>query len=998
MRVSILSTACLALFQAGARALPAASPAEASTATTTTGVLSTSTPAVYNLSAPAVPEFPIHSSCNVTLRRQIERALDEMVELAAHARDHILRWGGDSPFVQKYFGVNGTSTEIGTAGPLGWYARVAGGDRRGMVFRCDDPDKNCATQDGWAGHWRGTNATQETVLCPPSFAAGRRRHLDSVCGLGHTVRGSPLNTFWAVDLLHRVLHVPRISEGVVDHFADGYDEVLELAKTDPEKAARDSEALQLFALEVYAFEVAAPGYMMSNGSSNNPDNEDEDEDDPIRAELITVSLLDEPAYTALSYTWGDPNAPRRRILLNGQPFKIQPNLHSALTHLRQCGIGTKTQTAPPVPHSCPGLDDDSDPALASDLRRKPLWIGAVCINQDDILERNGQVLLMGELYRNGGVVSWLGADSQQVRGLGVVRELVPLWDRSKNEAGRQVVKERAKNPSLGPSPRTMPPTPALLRGQLPMFLKATRHLWLDKDAVAGLVSVFQSDYWRRIWVVQEMMLARARSHAYMCGGEFATDGTLYGLSECIGSLFGSSVGNPLRDGIANGTVDDMDMDTWLRVRMGVYGELQVFRSLFYAGGGIAAPGWMFILYISGTRASTDPRDAVYGLLHLIEDDDDTNPIIPDYRRPVREVYIDWALRTIRQRRDLEVLRYAGRGLPPNRSKKYGNPGKTDLNLPSWVPDLYNYKADRKVDWSLHLSCSDPTHCWEGKGSVSPAISVTPEGFLVTPARRRATIATVRQAPRLRDQEPDWFGWHMVQFCFDYLASRRGQEYPTDGMPPLQALVRLVLGKLICTLRRAEADPATGKEVHRLAFGFIWWMMRTFQSISIDERLCKVETGNLDEDNTDPLKVAASNFGLGWDETFPSTYSAALFPNADVATLMGWGSLPEAVLDVTGLDGSINEYVLSWCDGAWLFVTEDGHVGRATGNVQSGDEVYEVGHCYHSLLVFRRSGDGSAEPGPKSVVLMASCEVVGLKDGLPSDEKLDGTGKEELLIR
>ncbi|KAL2268773.1 hypothetical protein VTJ83DRAFT_3619 [Remersonia thermophila] len=256
MRTSLLSAACLALLQAGALALPAASTA---TTASVAAASSTSLPAVYNLSAPAVPDFPIHSSCNVTLRRQIERALGEMVDLAAHARDHILRWGVDSPFVQKYFGVNGTSTEVGTAGPLGWYSRVAAGDRRGMVFRCDDPDKNCATQDGWAGHWRGANATQETVLCPLSFAAGRRLHLESVCGLGHTVRSSPLNTFWAVDLLHRVLHIPRISEGVVDHFADGYEEVLELAKTDPEKAARDSEALQLFALEVYAFEVAAPG-------------------------------------------------------------------------------------------------------------------------------------------------------------------------------------------------------------------------------------------------------------------------------------------------------------------------------------------------------------------------------------------------------------------------------------------------------------------------------------------------------------------------------------------------------------------------------------------------------------------------------------------------------------------------------------------------------------------------------------------------------------------
>lgn len=150
MRFSLLVTACLSLLPGGALSLPAAStPTTSSSGTstpTTTAFSSLSTTSGYNLSAPAVPRFPIHPSCNVTLRRQIDRALGEMVELAAHARDHILRWGDDSPFVQKYFG--NTTAAGGTATALGWFARVAEGDRRDMLFRCDDPDRNCATQEG----------------------------------------------------------------------------------------------------------------------------------------------------------------------------------------------------------------------------------------------------------------------------------------------------------------------------------------------------------------------------------------------------------------------------------------------------------------------------------------------------------------------------------------------------------------------------------------------------------------------------------------------------------------------------------------------------------------------------------------------------------------------------------------------------------------------------------------------------------------------------------
>jgi hypothetical protein len=88
------------------------------------------------------PAFPIHESCNVTLHQQLSRALDETVVLARHAKEHLLRWGGESPFVQRYFG------NASTAAPIGFFERVASAERGSMLFRCDDPDKNCATQEG----------------------------------------------------------------------------------------------------------------------------------------------------------------------------------------------------------------------------------------------------------------------------------------------------------------------------------------------------------------------------------------------------------------------------------------------------------------------------------------------------------------------------------------------------------------------------------------------------------------------------------------------------------------------------------------------------------------------------------------------------------------------------------------------------------------------------------------------------------------------------------
>lgn len=86
-----------------------------------------------------------------------------------------------------------------------------------------------------------------------------------MCGLGYTVVDSPLNTYWATDLLHRVFHVPRISEGAVDHFAEDYEDVLALAKEDPAKSSIDSDTLQYFAIDVYAYDIAAPGIGCTGG-------------------------------------------------------------------------------------------------------------------------------------------------------------------------------------------------------------------------------------------------------------------------------------------------------------------------------------------------------------------------------------------------------------------------------------------------------------------------------------------------------------------------------------------------------------------------------------------------------------------------------------------------------------------------------------------------------------------------------------------------------------
>ena len=134
------TTATFFLF-CGAFASPIVGRAESVTQTVTS-TQSSSTSEAYDWASGWTKSFPIHQSCNSTLRHQLAAGLDETIQLAQHAKEHLLRFGNKSDFTQKYFGNGSTSV------PIGWYERIINADKTGMLFRCDDPDRNCATQDG----------------------------------------------------------------------------------------------------------------------------------------------------------------------------------------------------------------------------------------------------------------------------------------------------------------------------------------------------------------------------------------------------------------------------------------------------------------------------------------------------------------------------------------------------------------------------------------------------------------------------------------------------------------------------------------------------------------------------------------------------------------------------------------------------------------------------------------------------------------------------------
>lgn len=192
----------------------------------------------------------IHDSCNSTERRQLTKALADTYEVASVARDYVLNHGVNDAVYQTYFGNADPFSVIGA------YENLISGNKDGILLRCDDIDQNCH-QEGWAGHWRGENATLETVICPLSYEL--RGYNEQWCTRGYNVAEFSASYYFATDLIHRFFHVPTISNNLVGHYADEYADCIELAEHNATWAPFNTHTLQYFAADVYGREVAAPG-------------------------------------------------------------------------------------------------------------------------------------------------------------------------------------------------------------------------------------------------------------------------------------------------------------------------------------------------------------------------------------------------------------------------------------------------------------------------------------------------------------------------------------------------------------------------------------------------------------------------------------------------------------------------------------------------------------------------------------------------------------------
>ena len=103
------------------------------------------------------------------------------------------------------------------------------------------------------------------------------------------------------------------------------------------------------------------------------------ETDLIVGSLEVIRLGEPPPYEALSWFWGDATV-TSTISLNSQRREVPRNLVEALTRFRR------------------------------PTEQRTIWTDAVSINQDDLREREAQITMMGDIYRNAScTIVWLGS-------------------------------------------------------------------------------------------------------------------------------------------------------------------------------------------------------------------------------------------------------------------------------------------------------------------------------------------------------------------------------------------------------------------------------------------------------------------------------------------------------------------------------------------------------------------------------------------------------------
>lgn len=351
-------------------------------------------------------------------------------------------------------------------------------------------------------------------------------------------------------------------------------------------------------------------------------------DEVVRCSLSIVSLEHRPKFDALSYVWGDAGD-TRTVYVDNVPFPATTNLESALRHIRE--------------HSCEATEE-LIPA------NRDVWIDAICINQSDVEERNQQVRMMKDIYSQAShVLIWLGLGDPHSD---------YLFDKVCNEEFVQDVES------------------ALEAGRLPNR---------EQLRVATVVerNLMRRPWWTRVWVVQELVLAR-QDPTVLCGSRICSWSTMARLSFAVQTWLRDTSGELL---------PSYDVISALNPQLNVGATVSMFARLrrdYQVGGSLGAN---IPFDLSAQCNVTDTKDYVYGCLGFLSKEASSSLEV-NYRRSAHEIYHEATAAAFRH----NPVEFLGRSIIDLRFWPHCR------QTPAWVPDLAHQRSPSSkpfTGWTAH---------------------------------------------------------------------------------------------------------------------------------------------------------------------------------------------------------------------------------------------------------------------------------------------------------
>ncbi|KAH8598377.1 heterokaryon incompatibility protein-domain-containing protein [Bisporella sp. PMI_857] len=448
----------------------------------------------------------------------------------------------------------------------------------------------------------------------------------------------------------------------------------------------------------------------------------------IETEIQTFPLEQCPQYTALSYMWGDPSR-INPIMANGKQLGATKSLHIFFQELKSRS------------------EDFFETNTSNFLTRGWFWIDAVCINQDDVVERSEQITRMKEIYEEAhDIVIWLGEGNYD-RYI-AMEFLVQLSDFTKKNFVSEETRFRLRKSNFSDDL-------LILEGPRDWIETSTED-WIFLSNFLNL------EYWNRSWILQEASTPKHSSSGFDQGTTWLFCGSKTLLWIQVYRVNGMLQELAVWDSQSTRCFDFEDI---FSRNIGTVEYIEDRRK---------AKPFYNPLYSALTQSryfkTTDPKDKLYSVLALSNEVDDMS-LAPDYTLTVEAIYTNLAVALIEINQSFDCL---------------GSAGLTrDHDVPSWVPDwavqphripqpFYQFRHRWNDDGSL-----------KSKSNVYSTTSAVPFEFVFSQGKRMLTVlgfvldyVTQVSLPHLWQQESiedAWNSWVLTSNPSDGLYVEGGSR-------------------------------------------------------------------------------------------------------------------------------------------------------------------------------------------------------------------------------